>query len=705
MADIQFDGVKLSVAFNRATSLANLTSGENISTSFGKLSKFIASIQDLVSTGSQVKGNINFNDYTESGIYTTAEIIGTITNGPTITSQVENNKFTLIVMSNSAVPEDGIYTSQIVVYNIGDDSNFNPEIYCRCRLSVSGGTAIWGSWYKIFPSQLDNSILQNGRFPVAGSVIYSALQGKQGTLAFDGTYNATSNKVALQSSIQALDVSNITANLGRNKTLTALSETDGKISATADTIQITKSQVTDFPTLGTAAAKDYTTTVSSGGADLPTSGSVYSAISDATSGKLVASDVFGLGTALNGTDNIDSLDVGLYYWAGAENKPTSTASTMPSLSSATLIQIKNAYDAAFTQFVIPQNPYSSSTTPKVIYIRYKTNSGWQQFDTIEFASNYDTSPTSGSEKAVTSGGIYTALEGKQGTLTFDSSPTDSSTNPVTSSGIRTEFDKILTRGTEIVKADATLNKFTTPGHYWCSASTICDTTSPYTQNITDLPTVLPISGGHQVGINIGLIVIPTNTDGNCIQVCTYGVSNSSSYHGAAWYRTKSGSSTPDSDNWSSWTRLDMDSTPTSGSAKGVTSGGVYTAINAVKYGMLGTQLTAAADLNTITAPGVYYAATGGSAFTNLPSDWNSIAAFNLFVERTTTENANANRMRQILMPATNYPSTVGGGVAAKFYVRYKTGSGSGTWNDWIRFDGTVVAPASSGANAIGDETI
>ena len=71
---------------------------------------------------------------------------------------------------------------------------------------------------------------------------------KQDALAFDGTYNETSNKAATVSTvtnaINALFVSNITRNLSKSKTITALSETDGKISATASDIEIAESQVT-----------------------------------------------------------------------------------------------------------------------------------------------------------------------------------------------------------------------------------------------------------------------------------------------------------------------------------------------------------------------------------------------------------------------------------------------------------------------------
>lgn len=48
---------------------------------------------------------------------------------------------------------------------------------------------------------------------------------------------------------------------------------------------------------------------------------------------------------------------------------------------------------------------------------------------------FDSAPTAGSTNPVTSGGVKTALDGKQNTLTFDAAPTAGSTNPVTSGGV------------------------------------------------------------------------------------------------------------------------------------------------------------------------------------------------------------------------------------------------------------------------------
>lgn len=89
--------------------------------------------------------------------------------------------------------------------------------------------------------------------------VNTALSGKQDTLTFDGTYNASTNKAATVSTVTnaigALDAS-LTGSAGAGKTLTAFSQTDGKVTATFGNISITKSQVSDFPTSMTPTAHD-----------------------------------------------------------------------------------------------------------------------------------------------------------------------------------------------------------------------------------------------------------------------------------------------------------------------------------------------------------------------------------------------------------------------------------------------------------------
>lgn len=65
---------------------------------------------------------------------------------------------------------------------------------------------------------------------------------------YSGTDGNPISGKGVKAALDTLDVSNITANLSASKTITALSETDGKIAATASDIQIAESQVTNLTT-------------------------------------------------------------------------------------------------------------------------------------------------------------------------------------------------------------------------------------------------------------------------------------------------------------------------------------------------------------------------------------------------------------------------------------------------------------------------
>lgn len=79
-------------------------------------------------------------------------------------------------------------------------------------------------------------------------------------------------------------------------------------------------------------------------------------------------------------------------------------------------------------------PTENSTAPVTSGGVYTALAGKQ--DTLTF----DDAPTENSTKPVKSGGVYTALGTKQDTLTFDNAPTASSDNPVKSDGIKTYVD-------------------------------------------------------------------------------------------------------------------------------------------------------------------------------------------------------------------------------------------------------------------------
>lgn len=75
------------------------------------------------------------------------------------------------------------------------------------------------------------------------------------------------NKGYVDGKIDALDAT-VTGSAGSGKTLTAFSQTDGKVSATFDNISITKSQVSDFPTIPTV--NNATLTIQKNGSNVAT---------------------------------------------------------------------------------------------------------------------------------------------------------------------------------------------------------------------------------------------------------------------------------------------------------------------------------------------------------------------------------------------------------------------------------------------------
>lgn len=104
----------------------------------------------------------------------------------------------------------------------------------------------------------------------------------------------------IENEIAKLDVDNLSSGdtgydankthitgFGAGKTLATLTETDGKIGATFQDIAITKSQVTDFPTLGTAAAATVATSAisdSDSSTDLTTKAQVATYVASKTAG-------------------------------------------------------------------------------------------------------------------------------------------------------------------------------------------------------------------------------------------------------------------------------------------------------------------------------------------------------------------------------------------------------------------------------------
>ena len=125
---------------------------------------------------------------------------------------------------------------------------------------------------------------------VATSGAYADLSGQPSIPTVTDTYSGTSSDgmsgKAVKSAIDALDVT--VSGAGAGKTLATLTETDGKIAATFQNISITKSQVSDFPTIPTV-----TDTYSSSSHD----GMSGVAVASAISGKANTSELDGWTTA------------------------------------------------------------------------------------------------------------------------------------------------------------------------------------------------------------------------------------------------------------------------------------------------------------------------------------------------------------------------------------------------------------------------
>ena len=128
--------------------------------------------------------------------------------------------------------------------------------------SAAGSTInlVAGTYVSLTPNSADksvtiNSTLESKTAASGGTDVSLVTTGEkdtwnnpQNSIAWEGTYNASTNKGATVSTvtnaINALDVNAVT--VGASKTLSSISETNGKISATAVDIQIAESQVTNL---------------------------------------------------------------------------------------------------------------------------------------------------------------------------------------------------------------------------------------------------------------------------------------------------------------------------------------------------------------------------------------------------------------------------------------------------------------------------
>lgn len=212
------------------------------STQGGKADTAVQSVKMGSSSGTELKSGTNVVIPTAVATGTSGATSGVMTaddkkklNEISVGAEVNQNAFSKVVVGSTTIEADTktdtltlAQGSHITITPSSADDKVTIATDLSSQSAAAGGTT--------------ESLVTTGEKYTWNS--------KQDTIVWQDTYNASSNKGAtkktVDDAINALDVSSITPNLGVSKTITALSETDGKIAATATAIQIAESQVTNL---------------------------------------------------------------------------------------------------------------------------------------------------------------------------------------------------------------------------------------------------------------------------------------------------------------------------------------------------------------------------------------------------------------------------------------------------------------------------
>ena len=289
---------------------------------------------------------------------------------------------------------------------------------------------------------------------VATSGNYNDLSNKPTIPTITDTYSGTSSNgmsgKAVKSAIDALD-GTVSGTAGSGKTLTAFSQTDGKVSATFGNISITKSQVSDFPTIPTV--NDATLTIQKNGTNVATF--TANASSNVTANISVPTDT---GDLTNGAGFITGY---------TETDPTFSASAASGISSSDISNWNGKLDAAgiLNLFYPVGSYYETSDTS------FDPNVSWGGTWSLETAGQVHISAGTGYAVA---GALTNTTDGGATTVTLNSTqiPSHSHTPYNGSSYAFVETDKTATlsrastSGTSnanFVKSTASLYRHETTG--------------------------------------------------------------------------------------------------------------------------------------------------------------------------------------------------------------------------------------------------
>ena len=135
-----------------------------------------------------------------------------------------------------------------------------------------------------------------------------------------------------------------------------------------------------------------------------------------------------------------------------------------------------------------------------------------------------------------------------------------------------------------------------------------------------------------------------------------------------------------------YTSAEVDSAISAALASYTTTNDMNTAINtaimSTQYINRGTEPANGTDILEL-SPGRYFKSSDAQTLVNIPSNFSGAACS--FVIRDTTTITGSRRRIEFYSAA-----PVGGNAEPRFWFTYKTGSGSGTWRNWVALTGTIL---------------
>ena len=315
---------------------------------------------------------------------------GSLTN---VSYDTTNKKFTKTTQgAHDPVTTDIVSTSTLKTdMGIADfDGTFNSL--------KSKPTTISG--YGITDAKVQNSTV------TIGSNSVTALTQDDVSSTYDSSGTSPVDGKAVSAALGTLDVESVG---GAGKYISAISETDGKISATAETMDST-------PTSNSTKAV--------------TSDGIYEYVNSS----VATNTAYFIGTF----DSVEELEA---YSGIITNNDYAFVTSTDSSGNTLYNRYKYNGSTHTWSFEYALNNSSFTSAQWATIQSGLTSSDKTKLDGIQSGANktiVDAAMSSSSTNPVQNKVVNTALAGKQDTLTFDSTPTQSSTNPVTSAGIYTD---------------------------------------------------------------------------------------------------------------------------------------------------------------------------------------------------------------------------------------------------------------------------